>query len=224
MDAEPAEFETLQSCLRDLERINRWTLSYRLTLRWLDRLLAAHPRARSLRILDVGSGYGDMLRRIWAWARVRGLPVELTGVDLAPHAAFAAAQATPSSAPIRYVTADVFRLADEEPIDVIVSAMFAHHLEDGRLVRFVRWMERRARRGWLINDLHRHPLPYQVARFAPQLLRMSPLVRHDASLSVARAFDRADWQRLLAEAGLAPPAITVAWHFPFRYAVGRIKS
>ena len=52
---------------------------------------------------------------------------------------------------------------------------------------------------------------------------MHRFVRHDAPLSVARAFDRRDWLRLLEAADLAPPATTVVWRFPFRFAVGRIK-
>jgi hypothetical protein len=52
---------------------------------------------------------------------------------------------------------------------------------------------------------------------------MHAFVRHDAPLSVARAFDRRDWLRLLEAADLAPPATTVVWQFPFRFAVGRIK-
>jgi hypothetical protein len=35
---------TLAACLRDLERINRWTGAYRITLGWLDRLQAADRR------------------------------------------------------------------------------------------------------------------------------------------------------------------------------------
>ncbi|HSK41492.1 MAG TPA: hypothetical protein VK943_17130, partial [Arenibaculum sp.] len=81
-------------CLRELERINRLTLAYRPTLRWLDRLVRAHPPASlpggRLRILDVGSGGGDGLRRIARWAGRMGVPVELTGVDLNPQAARAA--------------------------------------------------------------------------------------------------------------------------------------
>jgi len=42
-------------------------------------------------------------------------------------------------------------------------------------------------------------------------------------LSVARAFDRRDWHRLLTAAHLAPPATAVVWRFPFRFAVGRVK-
>jgi SAM-dependent methyltransferase len=175
-------------------------------------------------MVDVGCGRGDMLRQIWAWGRTRELQLRLIGVDLNPHAVAAAAAATPPEAPIRYIAADAFDLPDDLAADVVLSALFAHHLDDARLVRFLRWMEARARLGWLINDLHRHPLPYAVARAGAPLLRMHAFVRHDAPLSVARAFDRRDWLRLLDAAGLAPPASTVVWRFPFRFAVGRIKA
>jgi hypothetical protein len=75
----------------------------------------------------------------------------------------------------------------------------------------------------IFNDLRRHALAYGIARVAPGLLRMNRLVRHDASLSVARAFERQDWERLLAAAGLADAPTTIVACFPFRFALGRIK-
>jgi hypothetical protein len=84
-------------------------------------------------------------------------------------------------------------------------------------------MDERAGLGWLSNDLQRHVVPYLIARFAPALLRMNRMVRNDASVSVARAFERSDWERLLEAAGLAAAPTTVAACFPFRLAVGRIK-
>lgn len=222
MDTEQVDAETFEACLRDLERINRWTGAYRITLRWLDQLLRAH-RVRELAVLDVGSGYGDMLRRIRTWGRAREVALDLTGLDLNPHAAAAARRADAARPRVRFVTADVFDLPPTFRPDVVISALFAHHLDDRRLVRFLRWMEERARLGWLINDLHRHPLPHAVARVGPALLRMNRLVRHDAAISVARAFVRPDWERLLEAGGLAGPPTTVTWCCPFRYAVGRIK-
>jgi len=220
MDDE-ADLATFAACLRDLERINRWTGAYRITLAWLDRLQRIH--GRRLVVLDVGSGHGDMLRAIARWGAARDLELELIGVDRNPHAAAAARAATPSALPIRYLTADVFDLPGSLRPDVVISALFAHHLDDAQLVRFLQWMEARARRGWLINDLHRHAVPYWIARWTPAVLGMNRLVRHDAAVSVARAFARRDWQRLLREAGLAAPPTAVRWRFPFRYAVGRIR-
>ena len=63
MDVDPATFA---ACLQDLERINRCTGAYRITLGWLDRLQEVHD-VRRLVVLDAGSGYGDMLRRIGSW-------------------------------------------------------------------------------------------------------------------------------------------------------------
>ena len=228
MDAERVDLTTFEACLKDLERINRWTGAYRITLGWLERLRALHG-LRRLALVDVGSGYGDMLRRIAAWGAARGVALDLIGVDRNPLAATLAARAVSpvpagSELSIRYITADVFELSPALQPDAVISALFAHHLDDQQLVRFLGWMEATARLGWLINDLHRHALAYAVARRVPRLLGMSRLVQHDAAVSVARSFARRDWARLLDQAGLARTPTTVSWHFPFRYAVARIKS
>ena len=44
---------------------------------------------------------------------------------------------TPSDRPIRYLTGDVFELPAALQPDVVISALFAHHLDDSRLVRFL---------------------------------------------------------------------------------------
>jgi len=63
MDA-PCTFETLRACLHDLARVNRLTLAYRPTLTFLAHATQTRkPTAEPLHILDVGSGYGDTLRR-----------------------------------------------------------------------------------------------------------------------------------------------------------------
>jgi SAM-dependent methyltransferase len=223
MDIQASDLATLEVCLRDLERINRWTGAYRITVRWLERLLDRHVLRRPLVVVDVGCGYGDMLRRIATFAEHRDVAVDLIGVDLNPHAAVAAARATPPGRPIRYLTCDVFDLSPSIRPDVVISALFAHHLDDARLIRFLQWMDERAPHGWLINDLRRHVIPYLIGRFGPSVLRMNRMVRNDAPVSVARAFERHDWERLLETAGLAAAPTSVVTCFPFRFAVGRIK-
>ena len=86
---EPCTYEDFRQCLRDLGQVNRLTLSYRPTLAFLDAVAAAKP-GQALRIVDVGSGGGDMLRCVERWAERRGIPVQLVGIDLNPYAARAA--------------------------------------------------------------------------------------------------------------------------------------
>ena len=99
MDTEPCDFETFRDCLVDLAKVNTLTLAYGPTLRFLRRLkrAGALDLGRPVRIVDVGSGYGDMLRRIGVWAERNGVAVDLVGVDLNPWAARAASKAAVAS-------------------------------------------------------------------------------------------------------------------------------
>lgn len=224
MDTEQVGFEDFRACLRDIARVNRLTFAYRPTLAFLTQLLAQHAHARPLQIVDVGSGYGDMLRVIARWAARRRIAVELTGVDVNPWSERAAREATGAHAPIRWLTADAFSYEPPAGIDVVLSSLFTHHLPDAEIARFLRFMERRARCGWFVNDLHRHPVPYHAFRGLATLARYHRFVRHDGPVSVARAFTRDDWTRALRVAGLAPGQVEVRWWLPFRLTVARIKQ
>ena len=68
-----------------------------------------------MHIVDVGSGGGDLLRQIAGWARRRGIAVQLTGIDLNPYAARAAAESTPKELGITWVTGDALAYRPEKP-------------------------------------------------------------------------------------------------------------
>jgi SAM-dependent methyltransferase len=226
MDSEVTGFEEFRACLADLEKVNRWTLTYRPMMAFLNRLAKSGvlPTDRPLVIVDVGSGYGGMLRKIDEWAQKRGIAVDLTGVDLNPWSAASSAGVTPPGRPIRWVTADLFDYKPEGGIDLIVSSQFTHHLDDPSLVRFIQWMEETARLGWFIGDLQRHPLPYYFFKLWSRLAGWHYFVRHDGPISIARAFTSADWRRLLYCANVKPDAARIEWWIPFRLCVARITG
>ena len=134
----------------------------------------------------------------------------------------AARAMTPPGMAIEYETGDLFDIDASRRFDVILSSLFAHHLGDAEVVRFLRWMEASAARGWFVNDLHRHALAYHGFRALSRLAGWHRFVQHDGPISVARAFRRREWMRLLDEAGLREVA-EVRWYTPFRLCVGRLK-
>lgn len=219
---EPCHREELRPCLRDVARLNRWFLGYRPTLEWLASVAPA-TSARPVRILDVGCGYGDGLRRIEHWAHARGIDVELVGIDINPDATAIATDATPPASGIRWVAADIFAYAPAQPVDFVVSALFTHHLAEDDLVRFLQWMEQHAARGWFINDLSRAGAPYHLLRVFSKVARLHPFVQHDGPVSIARAFVPADWRRMCAAAGLDERAVTIKGYWPARLCVARNK-
>ena len=220
MDDPNVDPATLQRCLDDLAVVNTVTLARPPTLAFLRSLARTLPPGAELSVLDVGFGQGDMLRRIARWGARRGVRLRLDGVDLSPASAAAAARATPPGWPIRYRTGDVF---DEPPasVDVVISSLFTHHLGNREVVRFLRWMEQTARLGWFINDLHRHPIAYHGFRALSRAAGWHEMVQHDGPISVARAFRRRDWERLLQQAGIE--RARVRWRLPFRLCVSRVK-
>jgi hypothetical protein len=54
-------------------------------------------------------------------------------------------------------------------------------------------------------------------------MRWHPFVRHDGPVSIRRAFTSPDWRALLEAGGIAPEETRIAWRFPFRLCVSRLR-
>jgi 2-polyprenyl-3-methyl-5-hydroxy-6-metoxy-1,4-benzoquinol methylase len=209
-DLPDAEYAAL---LADLARVNSVTLAARPTLAFLER---ARRHSRHLRILDVGFGHGDVLRRIARWAARRRVAVDLVGIDLNPRSAPVARAVTDIALRIDYRTGDYADLAGQE-WDVVLSSLVAHHMTHEQLVAFLRFMEAEARIGWLVNDLHRHRLSHWAYPILARVMRWHRIVREDGTLSIARSYRPAEWPPLLAAAGIS--GAHVFRSFPFRLCV-----
>lgn len=220
MDGADVSQAVYTACLTDLAVVNGLTLARPPTLAFLDAAFRRAPADRPLHVLDVGFGAGDMLRAIHRRARQRGRAVRLTGVDLNPRSLAVAKAGTPEEMAIDWRIGDLYAWPEDDPVDLVISSLVAHHMTDGEILRFLAWMEGHARTGWFINDLHRHAVAYHGFRLLSWAMRWHPFVRHDGPLSIARAFRRVDWEALLAEADLGGAA-RIAWRFPFRYCVTR---
>lgn len=216
MDDPSLDPETYDEVLKGLGRVNAWTLAARPTLSFLAR---ATRGSDGFSLLDVGSGEGGMLRAIARWARRRGLAVRLTGIDLNPKSEGVARARTPEDMPIDYRTGDY---RDLGRFDFAISSLVAHHMTDGQLLDFLRWMESNSDRGWFVNDLHRHRFAYFGYPLLAALLRVHRIVREDGQLSIARSFRPGDWIAILGEAGLAD-GVRVRRYFPFRLCVERLR-
>jgi len=217
MDADDLPADTYAAVVADLARVNTVTLAARPTLAFLDRALAGR---KTLKLLDVGFGDGDMLRRIARWAERRGVMAELVGVDLNPRSEIAARAHSPAGLPVAWRTGDYADCAGEG-WDVVISSLVAHHMRREQLVAFLRFMEAESASGWLVNDLHRHRFAHAGFPLLAALARWHPIVRHDGTLSIARSYRPGEWPPLLAAAGIADARVIRT--FPFRLCVERLR-
>ncbi|HXE08149.1 MAG TPA: methyltransferase domain-containing protein [Acidobacteriaceae bacterium] len=229
----PCSYQELRTCLRDLAVMNRLTRAHRPTMLWLEGIFCSssrpggawtgHPNSRAMKLVDVGCGYGDMLRRIERWTAKRGVAMELVGVDVNANAVRAAREATPARSSVRFLLGDVRDCAEAQDADLIAASGMTHHLSEAELVRLLAWMEQTARVGWIVTDLHRMPVPYRLFSVLARGPWWHRFIRPDGMASIRRAFREEDWRRMCAAAQIDAGAITIHTHRPARLVVSRRK-
>lgn len=222
LDNAKLSHDELTAILRDLARFNGAMLGHWPALSWLKRVLRDVPSGQVVTLLDVGCGYGDMLRAVRRFAAKRRIAVRLIGMDLSRDVVEVARQATPDEDDIEYRVGDVFALKLPEQVDFIISSLVTHHMTDAEIERFLRWMEVTARRGWFIYDLQRSRVPYHFIALSGWLMRVHPVVVSDGRISVARSLTRKEWVQRIVAAGIPREAVDLRW-FMFRFGIGRVR-
>lgn len=222
LDNAELEPQELSLVLRDLARFNGAMLGHWPVLSWLKQAVRGVDRSHALTVLDAGCGYGDLLRAMRRWSRRTGVPLRLIGLDLSRETIRIAREATDPGDRIEYEAIDIFAYKPDVPVDIVVNSLLMHHLSDAMIVEFLRWMDARARRGWLIYDLQRHVVPYAFIGLVGKLTRLHPMVIHDGRISVARSLTRKEWEARIAEAGIPRSLIDLRW-FMFRFVIGRLR-
>lgn len=214
MDDPNAPEKELWQNLRELEVINTRLGGYNVIFDALNKIkLKKHTT-----IVDIGSGGGDTLRAVAKWGRKRKLNLSLTGIDLNPVMIRYATTHSSTFPEISYRQHNIFdAVLGTEQADVVMCSLFCHHFAHHDLVRLLKRMSELSSGYVIINDLHRHWLAYYSIKLLTTIFSKTYVVKHDAPLSVARAFTSSDWENIMKEAGIEH--YTIKWCWAFRWQV-----
>ena len=202
--------------LRELRIINKFLGGNEVTLEGLNKLLKERKKDGAITIADIGCGGGDMLVVMARWGRRNNIPLHLLGVDANPNIIEYARKNTADWPEIEYLAADIFSESfRERKFDIVTCTLFTHHFKDEHLVQLLSHLNRQVRIGLVVNDLHRHPLAFYSIRAITAAVSRSRMVKHDAPVSVLRAFSRNDWESIMEKAGLK--AYGLSWRWAFRW-------
>lgn len=205
--------------LRDLRRVNRLLGGVALSRRSLDVLVGRlADRGVAISVLDVGTGGADIPLALLASWRRRGRKLEVTAVDERPEVLAAARAGDPRLGDVPGLTLAV---ADGRALpypdgafDVAHASLLLHHLEPVDAVAALREMRRVSTRGVVINDVARGRLAWLGAWILAHVATGNRYSRHDAPLSVRRAYTAVEAEALLLASGLRPIGRSTG---PFRY-------
>lgn len=216
----------------ELDIINTWLGGHAISLDGLKLVMNGRLRGSSaitgirppLVICEIGCGGGDNLAAISRYCSKRNIKVQLIGVDLNADC-IAVAKAKRWSENVDWIIADYSTVQFENRLpDIIFSSLFCHHFTDEELIFMLTWMQRHAKMGWFINDLHRHPLAWYTIRWLTRWFSRSYLVKNDAPLSVLRGFTRKEWEKILQDAGMSNYSIRWKWAFRWLVSGGLIQN
>jgi 2-polyprenyl-3-methyl-5-hydroxy-6-metoxy-1,4-benzoquinol methylase len=208
----------LEQTLRELKTINKWLGGNHVTTHGLNKLIKKKPLQNSYQVTDLGCGGGDMIRVMAKWAKKAKIPMNFKGIDANRNIIELARVRQKDLENVQWEVGNVFDPEfSKRETDLITFTLFTHHFTDQELVEILSAAKEKARIGLVINDLHRHPFAYHSIRLLTRFFSKSPMVRHDASLSVLRSFSKNDWEKILQDSGIR--AYQIRWFWAFRWQI-----
>lgn len=214
MDDFEMEGELLRDTLDKLGRINKWLGGNRITLEGIKQLLSDCPKDRKYRIIDLGCGHGDLLRRVANYGRKQGYTFELMGLDANRDAIAYAEELSTGYPELSYKCMDIF--SDEfkaEQYDLVLSTLFLHHFSEKEIAELLGNLTHSARVGIVVNDLHRNRMAYILFKILG-LFISNKMIVEDGLTSILRSFKRKELEdyseRLQLDA-------SIQWKWAFRY-------
>lgn len=184
--------QQIADSLADLRMFNRWFGGNSTTTDLLRRVARCSGRL-VVTFLDVAGASGDVSSHaVQALAR-EGITLRTTILDRAPAHLEKNGSAVVCGSALQLPFSDA-------SFDVVGSSLFLHHLEPPQIPTFIREALRVCRLAVIVNDLRR-ALPHWLAAKAGTLIYKSPLTRHDAPVSVRRAYTESELRHILEQDG-----------------------
>ena len=203
MDEKLEDMVELARNFRDIERVNGLLGGTAIILRHLPALVTRVPADQPVSILDLATGSADIPVAIVRWAKRQDRDVTIIASDYSPEILNLARDQTAGYPEISVERLDARSVPlPDDSVDIVLCSLSLHHLDPDNAVRVLREMHRLGRHGFILNDLKRGRLGFAAAWIASRVTTRNRLTRHDAPLSVRRAYTPQELAALLDGAGV----------------------
>ena len=214
MDDFTMEGALFRDTLDKLEIINRFLGGNSVTINGLKNLLKNQSKNKTITIVDLGCGNGDILRDVAKFGRKNNYSFNLIGIDANLAAIEYAKELSKEYSELSFKTIDI--LSEDfkkQSYDVVLCTLFLHHFKNEEIISFLKTTTDKATIGVVVNDLHRHKLAYYLFKLIGFFIK-NKMVRQDGLTSVLRAFKREDLENIAKEIKVH---FSIQWKWAFRY-------
>jgi SAM-dependent methyltransferase len=190
----------LESDLENIRQLNRWFGSYALISMFLSRWIK--PGAR-MRVVDLATGSGDIPRLIAEYGRKVGAELQIDALDRQSATLEIAGKLSARYPEVAFVEGNLLEWNPTEPYDLVLCTMALHHFSDDDAIRVLQRCRDLSRKFVLVSDLCRGWFGAIGVHFLTAIMFSEPMTKHDARLSIARAFSFSEMNQLARRAGWA---------------------
>jgi 2-polyprenyl-3-methyl-5-hydroxy-6-metoxy-1,4-benzoquinol methylase len=188
----------LERDLENIRQLNRWFGSYALISMFLSRWIKPGSR---LRIVDLATGSGDIPRLIAEHGRKVGAELRIDALDRQSATLEIAQKLSVPYPEITFVEGNILEWRPAEPYDVVFCTLALHHFSDDDAVRLLQRCRELSHKFVLVSDLRRSGMATIGVHLLTATMFREPMTKHDARLSIARAFSYSEMNQLAKRAG-----------------------
>jgi ubiquinone/menaquinone biosynthesis C-methylase UbiE len=206
----------MKNLLRDLKTVNKWLGGNNITLDGISKLLKNHSNKKPIKILDVGCGDGELLRKCSDFAEKNNLEFECLGLDFNKNILDYAKKQSKSYQNISFLKVDVFLNAELIPnCDIALCTLFLHHFNNEKIGILLKGLLKKSSKGLVINDLHRNRQAFCFFKLFHKFFLKTKTAKHDGLVSIARGFKKEELEAISRKIPNQQSAI--AWRWAYRY-------
>jgi 2-polyprenyl-3-methyl-5-hydroxy-6-metoxy-1,4-benzoquinol methylase len=223
MDDFAMEGEILRDALDKIAKINQLLGGNQLTLRGVQELIGNVSKTRTITIVDVGCGNGDMLRTLADYGLKNSLDFQLIGIDANNFTINHARHLSRKYSNITYQCEDIFdKYFEKLKYDIVLCTLTLHHFKDNEIIYLLKIFNINSKIGIIVNDLHRSAIAYRLFQALCLVFRLNDMSREDGLISILRGFKKADLLRFSKKINFSNYKIQWKWAFRYQWIISKI--
>lgn len=216
MDNLDFQGEEMKHLLNDLKKVNKWLGGNSITIDGLKELLKNHSKDKTLTILDIGCGDGELLRKCADFGMKNNFDLNCIGLDFNQNILTIAQNRSRNYPNLTFKKVDVFLEEELVPnCDIALSTLFLHHFNNNQIEGLLKIILKKTEIGVIVNDLQRSKQAFFLFKIVSKLFLKTKTAQHDGLVSIARGFKKNELEAISLK--INNQKSKIHWRWAYRY-------
>lgn len=223
MDDFSLEGDELRITLDEISKINHFLGGNKITLDGVRTLLLKADTTKTLNIVDIGCGNGEMLRMLSNYGYSNNIDLKIVGIDANPFTVDYAQVLSKDYPNISYLCGDVFdKNFEMAKFDIALCTLTLHHFDTDQIIELINILVKISNIGIVINDLQRSKIAYRLFQTICVVFKLNNMTKKDGLISILRGFKKNELEEFCKQLHLKNYMVQWKWAFRYQWIISNI--